>query len=401
MSNKFNITRHTLGNWFIIAGILVITTLEWHLFDWYQSFTKYGTLITFVSLVGTFFCYVDILDALKDKLFWLMVIVDAITLINLFILHSNKGCLLIVVDFMLILYLADKIEFSTKESLAFLIYVAFFFFYWTIDVKGYFKGYNTNYGGLILITGFACLMITMQVINENKAAQYWKFVGELGKTEGRKSWWKRNWWYPILYLFFIALAFNIISWYRSRTALMGLLALLAIILIPEKVIRNKIINPTICFMATFGAVLFSAIYIAIGEMSGANGGIQLFYKDIISGRNDIWSELWHAFLEKPITGIGSSYHPKLEFLGGVIEAHSAMMDILIVHGLLVFIPLCTLLLYRLLKLKEKSCLGSVDKVTFAAIICILVAGFFENYYIVQPFSLILLCLFALNPGKIK
>lgn len=399
-SKKVNISRKTIGNLAIFAGIFIITTLEWHMFDWYQSFTRYGTLITFASLLIAFFCYVDIKDAFKDKLFWLMAIVDIIALVNVFIIGSNKGCLLIVIDFMLVLYLADKIELSVKESFVFLIYVAIFFFYWTIDVKGYFKGYNTNYGGLILITGFACLMVIMQVINEKLLEKYWKYVGEFGKPEGRKSWYKRYWWYPILYLFFVALAFNIISWYRSRTALMGLIALLLIMVIPEKVIRNKILYPVICVFSTFGAVLFSGLYIVIGALSSAEGGIQLFYKDLISGRNDIWSELWYAFLEHPVTGIGSSYQMKLEYMEGMLEAHSAMMDILVIHGILVFIPLCGFLLYRIIMLKNKSCAGSVDKVVFAAIICVMVTGFFENYYIIQPFSLILLCLFAINPLKI-
>ena len=100
---KLNISRYTLGNLFIIAGILIITTLEWHFYDMYQAFTRYGTLITFVALAGAFLCYVDIKDAIKDKLFWLMVVTDLVALINLILLGSNKGSLLIVVDFMLIL----------------------------------------------------------------------------------------------------------------------------------------------------------------------------------------------------------------------------------------------------------------------------------------------------------
>ena len=102
---KKKISIHDIGNILIIVGIIVITTLEWHFFDWYQAFTRYGTLITFFVLAGTFFCYVNIKDAVKDKLFWVMVATDLIALINLFIIGSNKGCILVVVDIMLILYL--------------------------------------------------------------------------------------------------------------------------------------------------------------------------------------------------------------------------------------------------------------------------------------------------------
>ena len=285
------ISRYDIGNWFIIAGILIITTLEWHMFDWYQASTRYGTLITFVSLAGAFFCYVKIEDAIKDKLFWVMVLTDVIALANLFILHSSKGSILVVADLMLIIYLADKMCFTKKQSYFILAYVAFFFFYWTIDVKGYFKGYNTNYGGLILITGFAFLMVLMQVFNDKLLFEYGRFRGEYGKALGRKYWIKRYFWYPIAYLFFIALAFNIISWYRSRTALMGLLALLAIMLIKKSTLSNKIVYTLISVLATAGSVIFTRIYIILGNANDGEG-LQLFYKSLISGRNDIWGECW-------------------------------------------------------------------------------------------------------------
>lgn len=372
--NKIKLTRKQVGNLFIFVGILIITTLEWHFFDWYQATTKYGTLITFAALAGAFFCYVDIKDAVRDKMFWIMAVTDVIALINLFIVGSNKGCFLIVVDFMLILYLADKVEFDRKESIVMLGYTAFFFFYWTIDVKGYFKGYNTNYGGLILITGFAFLMVLLHTVN---------FL-------------KRKWCIPI-YLFFIALAYNIISWYRSRTALMGLIVLLIIMIIPGKIITNKIIYPAICALASFGSIALSGLYIVFGKFG--DGEVQLFYKSVVSGRNDIWSELWDAYLQKPVTGIGSSYEMKLDFMKGMFEAHSAMMDILVVHGVIVFALVCGVLLYRLIKLKSQTASGFTGKVIFAAFICILVTGFFENYYIVQPFSLMFLSLFAVKPEK--
>lgn len=397
---KNKITRYDIGNIFIIAGIFIITTLEWHFFDWYQLFTRYGTLITFFALSGAFLCYIDVKDAIKDKFFWIMVATDMIALVNLFIIGSSKGSILVVADLMLIIYLADKINFTKKQSYIILAYVAFFFIYWTIDVKGYFKGYNTNYGGLILITGFAYLMILMQVFNDYLSYKYGEFVGEFGKAEGFKSWWKRFFWYPFLYLFLIALAFNIISWYRSRTALMGLIALLAIMVIPRGVITNKVVYPAICVMATVGSVLFTGMYIIIGS-AGDGEGIQLFYKSIISGRNDIWSEFWQAYLKQPLTGFGSSYVPKLEFMGGVLEVHNAMLDILFVHGVIVFIAVCSMLTYKLILLKKQSSATSLGKIIFAALICMLVTGFFENYYIIQPFSLMLLVLFALNPDDIK
>ena len=398
-SKNNRISRSDIGNYIIMVAIFVITTLEWHDYGLYQASTRYGTLITFVALAGVFLCYVDLKDAIKDKFFWVMVATDLVAFINLLVIHSNKGCILVVADMMLILYLADKVEFTRRQSFITLAYVAFFFFYWTIDVKGYFKGYNTNYGGLILITGFAFLFVILQVVTDKLMFEYGQYVGEYDKSLGKRYWIKRYWWYIPLYLFLIALAFNIISWYRSRTALMGLIALLVISLMPRRVLANKSMYTLITILSTFGAILVSLLYILLGKLSSGDG-IQLFYKSVISGRNEIWSELWNAYLAQPITGIGSSYKMKLDFMEGMLEAHSAMMDILIVHGLLVFIPLCVMFIIRILGMREQTGNSAVGKIIFAALVCILITGFFENYYIVQPFSLILLSLFAIKADKI-
>ena len=74
-----------------------------------------------------------------------------------------------------------------------------------------------------------------------------------------------------------------------------------------------------------------------------------------------------------------------------------MVDILVVHGIVVFVSLCGFLLYRLIELKKQTEDSSIGKVIYAALVCMLVTGFFENYYIVQPFSLILLVLLSITP----
>lgn len=374
--NNFK-NKKNIGNYAIIFGILLITTLEWHFYDMYQTFTRYGTLITFVCLFVTFLCYVDLKDALKDPVFYLMAGTDVIALINLFLIGSNKGALLIVVDFMMILYLANKVVFTNRQIYFILCYVAIFFFYWTVDVKGYFKGYNTNYGGLILITGFAMLNIMLE---------YYKEKLRTGQAK-----------HPVIFvlvmLFLFALAFNIISWYRSRTALVGLLVLIFFILLPKKIIANKIVYGLTVFLSTVGAILFAGFYMVLSVLN-EQFSIQIFYKDVISGREAVWGELFREFFKMPLTGIGSSYKLHVELMEGMIEVHSGLLDILIIHGIIVFIPVCMLLIKRMALFREIILKDNIAKTAYAALICILVTGFFENYFIVQPFSLILFVVFT-------
>ena len=369
--------RQNIGNIILMIAIFAITTLEWHFSAWYALFTPYGTLITFVALVAATLCYVDIKDMVKDPVFWLIAGTSAIALMNLFIIGSNKGCILVVLDMGIVLYLANKIRLTKKQTFIVLGYIAFFFFYWTIDVKGYFKGYNTNYGGLILITGFACLMIISEYITKYLREHPGKF----------------NKLYIIVELFFIALAFNIIAWYRSRTALIGLITLLLIKLIPIKAITNRIVYMCVSVFGTLGGVITSLAYIGFGKLKGVVD-IQLFYKDLISGREVLWNELWQEFMKSPLTGIGSSYVVKTDFMEGMLEVHGGFLDILIIHGIIVFIPLFLLFTKRLLDKRTVVSKNKINKSVFGAIICMLVTSFFENFIIVQPFTLMILILFS-------
>lgn len=369
--------RQNIGNIILMIAVLAITTLEWHFSTWYALFTPYGTLITFVALVAATLCYVDIKDMVKDPVFWLIAGTSAVALMNLFIIKSNKGCILVILDMGIVLYLANKVRLTKKQTLITLCYMAFFFFYWTVDVKGYFKGYNTNYGGLILITGFACLMIISEYIT--------KYLREHPS--------KYNKLYILVELFFIALAYNIIAWYRSRTALIGLITLLLIKFTPVKIITNKVVYTLISIFGTIGGVITSLVYIGFGHLKGVID-IQLFYKDLVSGREVLWEELWQEFMKSPLTGIGSSYVVKTDFMEGMLEVHGGFLDILIVHGIIVFIPLFMLFTKRLLDKRNIVSDNKINKAVFAAIICMLITSFFENFIIVQPFTLVILLLFA-------
>lgn len=369
--------RKNIANYILMATIFIITTLEWHFAEWYGKFTPYGTLIMFAGLSLALLFYVDLRIAIKDPVFIMLGAVFAIAVINLFIIGSNKGCILVVANMSVMLYLANKVNFTKKQMIVTLCYLAFFFFYWTIDVKGYFKGYNTNYGGLILITGFACLMVISEYITD--------YLRE------NKNW--KGFIYAIIEVFCIALAFNIISWYRSRSALIGLIVLLLIKFIPMKLISNKILYFLFTLLGTVGGVLVSILYIFLGRLKETIN-LTLFYKDIISGREILWSELWGAFLKMPLTGIGSAYEVKTDFMNGMLEVHNGMLDILIVHGVIVFIPICLLFTKRLLTNRESVASSRISKAAFAAIIAMMATSFFENFIIVQPFTIVLLVLFA-------
>ena len=372
--------RKTAAAVLLLAAILIMTVAEWNEYTWYEAVSPYGTLFASVALAACFFCVTNLKDALKDPVFYLMAGTDLLALLNLYLVRSHFGAILTIADFMLICYLANKTVVPAKLFLICNLLPAFYFFYWPVDVKGYFKGYNTNYGGLILISGFAFLMIAVEYIR-----------GILKEKDSYRVW---KWILLVLQLFFFALSYNIIAWYRSRCALVGWAAIVILILLPKKVFNSRVFHVLVCFSLTFGAILVSAVYVWLDRVKDVFR-IRIFYKDILSGREEVWSELWSAYLKRPVTGIGSAYEMQVDFMRGAFEVHSGMLDLLFVHGIAVFIAACTFLFFRLLQLRATVAADAVGKNIFAAMAAILVTSFFENFVIVPPFSLLFLLLFAL------
>ncbi|MCR5356959.1 MAG: O-antigen ligase family protein [Lachnospiraceae bacterium] len=375
-ANEVNKKRIQAGSWAVILGVILLTNAEWHFYEWYEAVTPYGTVIASIALIVALFCYMDIKDMLKDPAFYLMAGADVVALINLFLIGSNKGAILTVADFLLILYLANKIVLSKKQVIISMCYIGFFFIYWTVDVKGYFKGYNTNYGGLVLITGFFFIVYAIEYLRDH-----------LFNTKGIK----KAKWLIVLTVFFFAWGYNIIAWYRSRCALLGLVAFAVLILIPLKVWKNKVFYTVLTAVTTIGSVIFSLIYVWLGYMKD-EFRIRIFYKDLISGREEIWSELWGAFIKQPITGIGSSYQMQLDWLGGMFEVHNGLLDILIVHGIAVFCAAIVFIIKRFLELQDAASQSHLNKCAAAGLFAMMMPAFMENYFIVPPYSLIMLIL---------
>lgn len=134
------------------------------------------------------------------------------------------------------IYLSDKIKLSDSLIALFCIYLGLYFFYWTYDVKGYFKGYNTNYGGLVLITGFVFAITGFIIFRER-----------LKQTEAAGA---RFLFGFILFMF--VWGYNIIAWYRARCAFLGLAVFAILLIIPSKIWKNKVFYTAVTLMMTLG-----------------------------------------------------------------------------------------------------------------------------------------------------
>ena len=377
-SGNISENRITAGNLALFAAIVILTVALWNEYVWYEAIAPYGTLISFVFLAISFLCYVPLRQAVTDRYFILVAAACAVAAANLFIVGSGKGAWLTAADVLIMIYLSDKIKLSDSLIALFCIYLGFYFFYWTYDVKGYFKGYNTNYGGLVLITGFVFAVTGFIIFHER-----------LKQTEVAGA---RFLFGFILFMF--VWGYNIIAWYRARCAFLGLAVFAVLLIIPSKIWKNKVFYTAVTLMMTLGAIAVSLVYVWLGRFIAAFN-VRIFYKDIISGRDEIWADLWNAFLKSPLTGIGSSYRINVDWMGGMFEVHNGLLDILIVHGVIVFGVTVFLLIRSLMKLREEAARSIVARSAISAVFAILAASFMENFFIVPPFLLCALVLIAI------
>ena len=216
--------RMMWGNLALFAACAALTVLLWNEFVWYEAIAPYGTLISFAALLVVFLCYVPLKEAITDKYFIIVAATCVVAAVNLFVIGSGKGAFLTAADVLIVIYLADKIKLSDTLVGLFCVYIGFYFFYWTYDVKGYFKGYNTNYGGLVLITGFVFAVTGLIA-----------FYERLKRKEKAGSRFLLG-----FILFMFAWGYNIIAWYRARCALLGLVVFAVLLIVPSKIWKNRI-----------------------------------------------------------------------------------------------------------------------------------------------------------------
>lgn len=355
LSKYRGIIISALFTWLVLSSFL--------LQDVYAATTPYATLIIFILMSAVFAGSFNTIKQLKLKDIELYsgLLAMLIAGINLIVIGSNKGAWLIVADNALLLYLAGKVPLSAKCRRFICAVGIAAMIPWYAVVRW---SYNFNMGGLIFISLMVMGELLLEYVKNDFELYYLKYVQIL--------------------LFAVTILFTVC--YHSRSAAVCVV-LFGIVWLILPYLTDKAAYYVLPVAATAGSILFTGIYTALGAR-----GIELriLYKDLLSGRQDIWRELWGAFAAQPITGTGSSYKIKSFF---IFEVHNGLLDILVVHGILVFALIVFLLVRRLAELKKVKYRFYPDKrLAVAGIYCYLFASFFENCFIVPPYCMIMFVL---------
>lgn len=232
-----------IGNVSIVIAILFIMISEWNFYEWYLKISPYNMgVMAFAVCIA--FCGYFKGEQLKD---WKLIVVLACVLIavcfNIFEQISFKG-VVFVIAFCLALYLAQHMSFSLAQLFVAITAIAVFFVYWTIDVKGYFKGYDTSYGAMILLCGYMAsiaIIEALRFIVKSKDCVRYGFI----------NWIKANSFVIVYFEILISVVgIGIMLWYQSKCAVVGLMTFLALLCLPCKFLAQKPVYYTISIGTT-------------------------------------------------------------------------------------------------------------------------------------------------------
>ena len=379
-----NLDKKNIGNIVLLIGMIILIMLNWNEYSLYQHMVKYNAFFYGIVLISVFVCYIEkpVWESIKsDKLLIFVMIIDILAIVLLLIGGRGTRVFIDLFDLTLTLYLSTKLDFSKSKKvlpIMFCVFFAIFFVYWTIDVKGYFKGYSINYGGLVLISGFVffillCEWIKKHVItseSDNAVILFLKI---------------NRFYFLLIEVIVFVWGYKIISWYRSRTALFAMIVFGILIVVPREILNKKYVYYAVSIGAIALGNIFPFLYTHVGNHVDQNV-YTLFYKPLFSSRMVIWPQLIELCKAFPITGIGTLYMNGTEpYRDGLLDTCSSFMNLYVVYGVVVASLVNVLLIIVLIRLYENVSSCTLSKVAFAGLIAFIVASYAESFITTVPF----------------
>lgn len=309
--------------------------------------------------------------------FFLIIALVIITGVNLLIVRSGLGAFFVATDFAVIWYLSDRISLKKWQLItigtAYLLLMLYWFFYVYLWMFADYRTYamNTNTAATFTMFSLLCLFVLLEILYEK-----YEIIG-------------------LLMVIVLVKALQITLYHRGRGSfIMLMLFLLFRFVIPKKWWDKKGFYWFIVVFSTLGSLLFVAFYVFLGT-TGVNFRLPFFYKNLFSGREAIWLEFWNLFKNKPLTGIGTNVTIESFF---EFNVHNAMYNILVIHGLIVFVLTLVLMYRRFKKYRTDFTKSFVSLAALSAVFAICIESFFDVDLIWTNYSLNLLFLLLAANG---
>lgn len=314
---------YTWGTVFVWGTIVLGAWIYYPFFAWMDMHSGvFFPVVLFLQVLA--FADIKRIVSLKDKEAVYLLIVLMITIVGLWKTNSSWGAFLTIGNFCAVWYLSDKWKWTTRQLLSmWIVYLVVFarwvFFPKSLDV------WNPNTIGSI--TAFTLFII----------------------VAGLELFWKNKRGRIISQILCLIACGCIIVIYRGRGSLLGLLFFVLLMSIPQKCWRNSFFYRGLCVFLTVGSLLFVWGYTFLWKMIPGNQ-VMVLNKQLFSGREKIWDELWELFEGHIMTGIGTGV--KLQSWP-VLNVHNAMYHILVIYGVIVFLLVLIYSIKKMFLMQEK------------------------------------------------
>ncbi len=363
----------------ITAGVIIACLCTAYISrQYYDKFINYTAMVNFVILSIIFFNHVDWIEKIKskEKELFLLLLAAVISVVNIVLSHSGYGVIFNIMNFLLILYLADKVHFDYKIYVA--IGIACFVILGTWVGKGD-KTYNTNLASMILFSLASFAVTVLVKVTEHYQKELW------GKV--------------ISLFFMIGIILSWVIKLRARCVVVGICVFTVVnYLIPKVVWGWKWLYRTCVGILISGSILFPLWYVWLWK-SGVTIDTRVFGKRFFSGRDIVWDQFLTAFYKEPFTGIGSDFLTKIPD-ALYTEVHNGLLHILVVHGIFIFAIAAFFLGKRLFQIQEKAVESMVVRQCIAVIVAQAAVSVFENYFIMAFYNIFILLLFCMGMEKV-
>ena len=380
---KDDMSAKDVCNTCLLLCLFAFYTLTFFVPRFYGLTEKYVGLFVFVILALLCAVNVNPIEKLKSKdpVFIALIAVVVLTAVNILIVNSGFGCFFVMVNYVLIWYIASDMPFAKWQFYMFGALYTLMLIYWFFGVYTWmFADYtsfamNTNTAATFTVFSMLIVFVFFDALYEK---------------------------YPIAGLFItIALVkcFQISLYHRSRGAFIMLGAFFALrFLVPKTLWEKKGFYYAMCIVATLGSLAFVAFYVRLG-MNGVNFRMPFFYKNIFSGREAIWLEFWELFKKQPLTGIGTNVTITSFF---EFNVHNAMYNILVIHGLPVFALSMFIMFAGWRNVRAGIGASAVSRCSLLAIFAVCIESFTDVDLIWTNYTLnVLLLLLMMNSGFVS
>lgn len=320
--------RHA-GNWIVSALWIWVLLSFWSCVPLIK-FPISNFEVSFFLILGIqilLCCNVKEMLLLRDREWNYVIAILVLTVICLFFADSRSGAFFTVCNFCLLLYVSERWDWKLGPQCLALCGCLGVYFQWLFWPFLTTTKRNPNTAGTVIVF----LTFTMFVFIER--------------------WIQKKWLRVFLQVILLLVAFYQLWIYHGRSTAGALLFFCIMKYLMPVVSWQKEKYYRFAFgILTIGSILFAILYTAAWQIFDPEREVHIFGKRLFSGREAIWLEVLQHFAKQPLWGAGTNYTIQSFY---EVNVHNAMLDILVIHGVIVFVLVIAYIWWKMKRIYHK------------------------------------------------